>query len=224
MGIVDTRSLAATVDAVNEAFFYGQRLAKSERARAAKWIASRQGKPYSYAEMFAPTDKDYLEGFRVFTGERIRSGAATGHILGEEASRALILLDVRDDRVARALNCATEGMMGRLVRSRTPGMYCCGPCSVSLWRHLVVGGLEEPEKRLRDGMRSLKAHRDGEGKWRRFPFYYTLLALAEVQLPSALVEMKYAAPVAERLLKRCVLKDDYAKRRRDLLMRVVAKV
>ncbi len=224
MKLVKPKSLAETLDAVNEAFFYNRSLPESERERVAKWIAGRQGKPGSYANMFAPTTKDYKEGARLFTGEMVRSGAATGHILGEEACRALILLDVRATAIRDALHRASVGMIGRLdYPARTDGWYCCGTCTSSYWRHLAVGGLENTERELAAGMKNLKKHRSGDGKWKRYPFYYTLLALSELDFPSAINEMKYAAGVCERLLKRTP-KNEIAQRRRDLVERILEKL
>ena len=94
MGLVKTSSLAATLDAVNEATFFDRLPAKAQRREAARWIAARQGLRGSYAGMFAPTEKDFTGGIRLFTGERIATGAGVGHILGEEACRALWVLDV----------------------------------------------------------------------------------------------------------------------------------
>lgn len=226
MNIVRSRSLAATLDAVNEAFFYGRRLSQLEREEAAQWIAARQGKPGSYADMFAPTAADMKRNLVLFSGERVVAGGGARHILGEEACRALILLDVAHAEVRDALAQASRGMMGRLVKARDElGMYCCGRCSVALWRHLAVGGLAEadPERRLRGGIKVLKSHRDGDGRWRRFPFYYTLLALSEIDLPTATAEMRYAAPSCERYLRRPAARDKHVQRRRDLAARILAK-
>lgn len=227
MKIVNSNSLAATLDAVNEAFFCGRSLSKSQREETAKWIAGRQGRPDSYADMFAPTENDLKEGVRVFTGERLRSRAAIRHILGEEACRVLILLDVSIAAVQNALNRASRGMMNALTRSEagnsTPGMYCCGTCTCSLWRHLVVGGLEDAERRLAEGMKALKLHRDDNGRWRRFPFYYTLLALSELDLQSAIEEMRYASPVCKRYLRQSQKDNKIAQRRRLLAERILEK-
>ncbi len=73
----------------------------------------------------------------LFTGERITSASAR-HILGEEASRALRLLRVRDRAVTRALAEADEGLMrgaaGRIVwragSYRAPGKYPQAPTTV----------------------------------------------------------------------------------------------
>ena len=117
MNLVDSRSLAGTLDRVNEAFFFDKKLTRQDRKRAAEWIAHRQGLKGAYASMFAPTAYDFRNGIRVFTGERITSGAATGHILGEEASRALVLLDIDTASVRQTMRKAKKGMRERLHAS-----------------------------------------------------------------------------------------------------------
>jgi hypothetical protein len=177
--------------------------------------------------MFAPTDKDFKRGVKVFTGEAVRSNAATGHILGEEACWALILLNVSDASVKDALNRASLGMLKRLKEYETQwkvhGTYCCGICSDSYWRHLIVGGLDKNKQRLAAGMKKLKSYRIGDGQWRRFPFFYTLLALNEIKLKSAIEEMRYAAPACEQYLKRARTGNKYSQRRRLLVERILAR-
>lgn len=117
MDLLHVRSLAGTLDAVNEALLFEMRIPKAEAHRVATWIAGREGLPGSYACMFAPTATDFAKGIRLLTGERISSGAATGHILGEEACRALILLGDESARVQDALGRATRSMDKRLTAS-----------------------------------------------------------------------------------------------------------
>ena len=117
MNMINPESLAETLDNVNNDFFYKRTLSISQKEKIAKWIAVRQGLQYSYANMFAPTLKDINEGIKVFTGERIQSRVAIRHILGEEACRALILLDVTNNDVINSLNQASTGMMNALKRS-----------------------------------------------------------------------------------------------------------
>lgn len=233
MSVVDLGSLADVLDVVNEAWFQGRTLPKSRKERTARWIAGRQGLPGAYHEtMFAPTDSDRNEGVRLFTGERLTTRAGTAHVLGEEACRALILLDAPSAHARDALGRATEGMSAVLRKAAAskrwrdnPGEYCCGTCSVSLWRHMAVGGLPDvdPQRWLSAGLRSLKAHRLGNGRWRRFPLHYTLLAISEIDLPGALKEMRYAAPVCERHLRRGPKDDEIDRRRRQLAERILAK-
>jgi hypothetical protein len=69
--------------------------------------------------MFAPTSQDYAQGIRLFTGERISTRAATGHILGEEACRVILLLDVVAPEVDAAIARASQSMDRRLTGSET---------------------------------------------------------------------------------------------------------
>ncbi len=227
MVTMNTESLAETLDAVNEAFFYERILAESKRKEVAKWIAEMRGKPGSYAGMFAPTAIDRSSGVKVFTGEMIRSGAGMGHVLGEEACRALILLGVADTTVKGALDRATDGMLRRLRQTedagKVHGIYCCGLCSVAYWRHVMVGGLDRNEERLAAAMEALKARRTSDGHWRRFPFYYTLLALSEMDLKPAVDEMRYAAPVLERYVRRTISGSRFPERRHVISERILAK-
>lgn len=225
MGLIKTNSLAATLDGVHDALFFGKQLGSKERTEVARWIAARQGLVRSYAGMFAPTDYDFAHWPRLFTGEELKSNASTAHILGEEACRALLLLGVKTKPVGQALSVAMANFSARLNQSmpRRSGIFCCGTCSVALWRQLAAGGLDDPEQRLANGLKHLKKMRDGKGRWKRFPFHYTLLALSDLDSKPALAEMRYAAPSAERSLKRDRGKDKYARRRRSVMERVLAK-
>jgi hypothetical protein len=224
---VNTESLAKTLDAVNDALFYPPRLTEAKCKELAVWIAGRRGKPGSYAGMFAPTDEDLRNGVRTYTGELIRSSAAISHILGEEACRALILLNVKDSPIKEALQQANDGMLHRLRQTedsdKVHGMYCCGTCSVAYWRNVTVGGLDRNEERLAAGMVALRAHRTADGRWQRFPFYYTLLALSEMKLKPALDEMRYVAPLLERYVKKRVPDNRFSQRRRIISEQILAR-
>jgi hypothetical protein len=201
---INRRSLSSTLDSVNEALFFNHKTSQAEREETARWIASRQGKPNSYANMFAPTADDIKNGIRLFTGETVRSGAALRHVSGEEACRALILLKPRSKEVRSAMAKASDGILSRLevARQKNRELFCCGTCDPALWRHINAGGLPGSERWIDSGLKFLKAHRKGDGTWLRFPFYYTLLALSETDLSVSLREMKYAAKAAERRLSR----------------------
>jgi hypothetical protein len=223
MRLVDNGSLACTLDVVNEALFSGRPISRAERVEVASWVAARQGLPGCYAGMFAPTQRDFVEA-RVFTGETIASRAATGHILGEEAIRAMQLLGVKTPAVRAALARAKEGMEGRVTDTASGpwGMYCCGTCSCAYWRNLAAGGLTRAEARLVQGMKDMKARRLGTGKWRFFPFFYAALALTEIDLPGARAELRYAAPVLERYLQRASTDEVISRRRHGVAERALA--
>lgn len=219
---LDSESLWKTLDSINEDFFFGRDIPKKDRLEAAKWIASRQGLKGSYYKMFAPTKTDF-ELSKAFTGEKIASWAATAHILSEEALRCLTKLDVNDESVKSAYKLANNDMVTRLGDSRN-GKYCCGTCSVAFWRNLNVGGFNYQEERLKSGLTELKKSRLGTGKWRFFPFFWTLSALVEIDTKESVEEMEYAAPSIERALKRSAQEPVYDKRRKAICEMVLAKV
>jgi hypothetical protein len=224
--LIHKASLSQTVDAINTAHFDSRTLTAAERGEVARWIAARQGLPGAYGGTFAGFASERSTGIVLFTGERIASASAR-HILGEEASRALRLLRVRDRSVTRALDAADEGLMQCLARAAedprkgNPGLYCCGKCSVGLWRNLLAGGLTRREERLQRGALHLRSVRDEEQGWRKFPFWYTVLALSEMDSRDAKMELKYAAPALERAACRAVPSTIYAQRRQALAARTL---
>jgi hypothetical protein len=224
--LINRASLSQTVDEINAAQFYGRTLTTNERAQAARWIAERQGLPGSYADTFAGFPAERSKGIVLFTGERIASASAR-HILGEEASRALRQLRVLDSAATRALESADAGLLRCLERAAedprhdNPGLFCCGKCSVGLWRNLLAGGLDRREERLQRGAAHLRSVRDGENQWRRFPFWYTVLALSEIDAAEARAELKYAAPALERAARRAMPAAVYARRRHELAARTL---
>lgn len=224
--LIDKTSLSRTVDAITAAHFDGRTLAATERKDAARWIVARQGLTGSYAGTFAGFPSERAKGIVLFTGEHIASASAR-HILGEEASRALRLLGVRDRGVTQALAAADDGLMQCLARAEAdprngnPGLFCCGKCSVGVWRNLLSGGLDRHEERLQRGAGHLRSVRDDEHGWRKFPFWYTVLALSEMDTPDAKAELTHAAPQLERTAARRPASTDYARRRHELATRAL---
>lgn len=217
-------SLARTVDSAHEALFFDLPKSKATTDEVSRWIAGRQGQPGAYADMFAPTAHDANSGIRLFTGEFLGPSASLRHVMGEEASRALILLNSRIPDVTSALERATEGMMASLQRAEKmkKKWFCCGTCDPALWRHITAGGLSGAEVWLSRGMKLLKAQRDDKGGWRRFPFYYTLLALSEIDLPAARSEMRYAEKRCERLMAKTRPTGATTRRRIAVLEKILA--
>jgi len=228
MPLVHRNSLVATLDALNDALFFDRPLSAAQRDQISQWIITRLGQPGCYRGMPAPTPEDFKASAQVFTGEWVRSGAGLGHVFGQEACRALIMLKVGKPEVKAGLKSASAEMIRGLAeaeeRGGPAGMYCCRRCSVALWRHLAVGGLKHTERRLAGGIKVLKASRGENNRWNTFPFYYTVLALNDMDLPTARSELRFAARALERAVRRPASGDMYDVRRRALIERVLAKV
>lgn len=228
--VIDEVSLSRTLDAVDELAFDGRSLAPAERQAVARWIAARQGLPGAKSGTFAAFPGELREGFVVFTGERLTYASAR-HVLGEEACRVLRSLDVRDETVQAALERADAGLRRAIApaendpRYQNPGAYCCRKCSVGMWRNLASGGLDRREERLRKGVGEfLRSHRTEQATWRLFPFWYTILALTEIDVPEARDELDYVAPKLERMARREAPSNVHEGRRLELARRALSSV
>ena len=223
---VHADSLSQTVDAVHQAEFERRKIPAPQALAAARWIAARQGLPGAYGGTFAAFDQETAKGISLFTGERVTSASAR-HILGEEACRALRFLKITDSVVQTALERGNEGLMRCVARAakdprnNNPGLYCCGKCTVGFWRNLLSGGLDRQEERLWRGVQHLRSARDGEGGWRRFPFWYTTLSLSQMEFRGAKEELEYARVKIEQTARRRGMHGAFAHRRYTLACRVL---
>ncbi len=230
MTYLDKNSLFRTVDNVSEALLFGFNIDRSEKLEIADFIISRQGKPGSYADTFAPTETDLKTDLILFTGERIKSKVGKCHMTGEEACRLLRKMDLKLDKVDQALKRADHGLQNQInTVMHHPGyeygMYCCKSCSCGLWINLSSGGLNLNATFLEAGMNYLKKHRDESGRWKGFPLYYTLYVLNEIDKQIAMDEMKHAAKFIEkRLLKKRNEESKYELRRNYICEQILSKV
>lgn len=121
--MLNTTSLSATLDGVSQAFFFREAIIPSDASSTAAWIASRQGKPICYGEMFGLFEDEYRSGVRLFTGELLPRSASARHVMGEEAVRALLLLNDSSTEVQAAQSLAVDWMESRLIEYPEPGRF-----------------------------------------------------------------------------------------------------
>src|ERR1035437_3064637 len=69
MKFIYRNSLSETLNAINAAFFFQQKIPAADREAAAAFIASRHGQPRAYANTFALFPDELKNGIRLFTGE-----------------------------------------------------------------------------------------------------------------------------------------------------------
>jgi hypothetical protein len=195
-----TRSLQETLWRIEEARLGFRGKSPARVHVALRWILNKQGLKGSYRGLFAPTQRDISEGLRLLTGERIGPNrrAAMAHVLGEEALRALTLW--KADKSQPYKNALSN--FGEMVDGAKNGRYCCFFCTVGFLRGLTAARPSGWEAVARAGVNGIKRWRSEDGRWHGFPYYYTLLTLSGMDLPSARVELKYASKTAEGLIKR----------------------
>ena len=226
-------SLVQTLDAVNEALFAGRAIPQAQRRQVVAFLASRmlgtEDRMHngSYRGMPAPTPKDFRTGGKLFTGESVGSSAGLACKFGFEACRAMVLLDGGKKTLGAVLETTAwmeENQKTYARLGRPMGTYCCTSCSGALWRLAAIGGVPKADRLLADAMKTLSANRSGKGRWGHWPFYYTLLALSECDVPAARKELQYAAPRCEQLVTRLDDRSQYSVRRKRLMERVLAEV
>jgi hypothetical protein len=200
-GIFVADSLAETLWRLEEVR-RGFRLKVDTQVREAlNWVLSRQGLKGAYRGLFAPTEKD-LRGVKLLTGESIFS-AALRHILGEEALRTVVAWNLGSSSTVKEVKESFVSLerLGECP-AKESGFFCCHKCTIAFLRTLAVVKPDGWRATLEKGVENIRKKRTLNGKWHGFPFYYTLLALSEIDLPSAKVELRYASVVAKKLLNR----------------------
>jgi hypothetical protein len=224
MILLNENSLIETVGNIFDATNGSTEMLKKDRAQAAAWIAGRVSDKSGYFDLPAPTASDLSGKAKSLMGEPIVTKVAIKHIYGEEALRALISLGIDDKKVTAAIAKARNSISERIADNwKATGMYCCGHCSISYFRSVLGDVFDRKEHRLEKAVAALKAHRLGDGRWSRFPFYYSLLALSEMDFRQATDELRYAAPSLERAAK--IFRDDtFGKRKKLLAEKIFSKI
>lgn len=238
MSFVDSGSLANTADQVNRAHFFGEKITKRDAKEASKWIVSRywQAIPErirnsatpdprwaAIPKIFNLTDADRRKKPKTFTGEAL-ANASLRMVHSREATRALFILGtVLGEPAPEALShCESVRGTADHLKEHGASLFCCGPCTVSVWRLAGIGAPVAADHALDHLLSALSKHRDGKGAWGRFPYFYTLLALLELDHPQAIAELEYALPGCERKRKALKPGDAIAARRIAILERVLA--
>jgi len=224
--LLNKTSLASTIENINQVYFYKKDFKKYDVDETVKWILTRYKTEYSYNGSFGITVNDWNSDLRTFTGERLTSPASLRHIHAQEAGRALNILKKYTSLKMPELDESNKKFIKIFINNekagKHEGTFCCGPCTVSLWRNMSAGGYGSYAKKLNNGMSVLKNFRKNDGEWSRFPFYYTLSVLLEsAKLPNAKIEIEYAFNKCRRRIKTIRGKDKFAERKHELLNRIL---
>lgn len=209
------------VDALSDAegaLWFGERAV--DRAALLEWLLGRQIRSGRNAGLFEPSAADY-ETRRLVTGERMKTKLATIHVMSQEAARTLHLVAAGEPTAAEAVRRAAERLGATCYGGAT---HCTiGECATSFagylrFLHAVDGDAAMPEVAWR--IQTLSAHRDGRGRWTRFPFRYTSLVLLEIDSAEARDELAYARAALGRRVPS--LGEPFASRGRMIEARVLA--
>lgn len=163
--MINPQSLAKTLDAINEGFFYDHQFSASQIEETAQWLCKRQIRTGKKVGLFAPTAVDYREGVKLFTGERLTTKLATDNILSQETARALLLFAMPSEEVQKAIVQANQRMFGSCYATEYCALGECRHSSIGFMRYLAVGKPNGHQQRLQRYIAILRQHRDGKGRW-----------------------------------------------------------
>lgn len=214
--LIDETSLSETIDTISVRLAAGEPLSAAEREDVVAWLLGRQIQTGRGGGMFAPFPGEYEAGVRLFTGERLRTRVATRNVLTVESARILSALAGERADVRKALTRSSVAVRHACFALAHCVIGECAHSSIAYMRDAASDRRGDHRKWIEDHLHVIREHRDGKGRWKRFPFYYTLLALLEVGTPAANTELGYARPACRRVVGRAS-SSDYVMRRRRIL-------
>jgi hypothetical protein len=200
--VIDEQSLYQTVINASSHMLLGNVLALAERARLAAWLLAHQNGQRGFS--FYPTAAEREHGIRLMSGEKLRTLLAADNVVEMETLRLLALLQPDTPKVNRLFERAERRLSG-VCYGRVCSKGECAHASISVLRYHTARDVEKGAAVIARGLEVLYQDRAGEGAWRSFPFYYTLLWLAELHgehSERARAELSYARGRCERLLSR----------------------
>lgn len=211
-------SLGSLTQALQQAeAAFGCRQPAAEGGRVVASLLDRQVRTGRKAGLFALSDEDWRLGPRLWTGEPIRTKLAAEHVYSQETARLLHLLAGGDPAVARAVAAASTRLGGTCYAVQHCTIGECATSFIGYVRLLAAIHEESSDVDIAPRIATLSQHRLGDGRWRRFPLFYTALVLSELRLPLARAELLYAQPACLRAARHNSVEEPYARRRARLL-------
>jgi hypothetical protein len=222
MIIVRPTSLADTLDATEESYFYQKPLPTNVREEVASLIISRQVHTGENVGFFIPFAAETETKAKLFSGEQLNTTFAQTHVHLIEATRILKSLALKSQVVTQSILLA-DRRMDRMCYSKFCAKGECRALTIACLRYLLLDDTGNSASVIHCHLTNLTNYRDRKGKWGNFPFYYTLLMLSEVDDPLAKQELQHAAPNCEKLQAKNWPADPVSKRRQDIIANALAR-
>ena len=99
----------------------------------------------------------------------------------------------------------------------------CKAITIAYMRYLACSVGQDPKAQQAHFLTRLSDFRDGRGRWRGFPYFYTLLMLTELDQSLASQELQYAVPACVKLLDPVDVSDCFSRRRQLILNKVLSR-
>ncbi|MAT44336.1 MAG: hypothetical protein CL609_18545 [Anaerolineaceae bacterium] len=213
------KSLADLVEHLNELEWRGELLLTHQRRQVVNVLKQFHTGNSDYLG-FCLSAADFTNGARLFTGERLHTQLGLNYVLGLEICRQLQRMDGFLVETREIIKDVNQRLLNLCFVKDDCLIGECAYSLVAFWRYLISANWLDGKERINHYVRLLKSQRDGNGRWNRFPFYYTLMVLFESDTPQADAELAYALPACQRSRNFITLPEPYAQRRKELVDQV----
>ncbi len=213
-------SLAQVLERADVAFRQGRPATASVWHALVCSLLDRQIQTGRKAGLFALSPGDWERGPHLWTGEPIRTKLATEQVFSQEAARLLCQLGGNDPAVERAVQAASARLAGTCYAVQHCTIGECATSFIGYVRFVAAALGDDAHAEIAPRIQTLSQHRLGDGRWKRFPLFYTALVLSELRLPAAKDELLYAREACVRAARHHSVDEPYADRRVRLLSEV----
>jgi hypothetical protein len=220
--IIYPTSLTATIESASERILQQQPVNKAQSEEITSLLVGRQVLSGKNAAFFLPFASERDTKPRLFTGEPLHTDFAYRHIQLIEAARLLVLLGIEHVAVQHSISRA-EQCMSASCYSKFCAKGECKAISIAYMRYLACFTNEDADSKLLHFLMNLGSFRDGKGRWRGFPFFYTLLMLTELDDAVASQELEYAAPACAKWLDQIDAPNHFSNRRQLIISNVLSR-
>lgn len=219
-----SEGLAQVLERAEAALRQGPAAVAPTRNDLVRSLLDRQIQSGRKAGLFAVSLSDWERGPHLWTGEPIRTKLATEQVFSQEAARLLCRLAGGDPTVERAVASASTRLAGTCYALQHCTIGECATSFIGYVRFLAAVLGDNAHAEIAPRIHTLSQCRLGDGRWKRFPLFYTALVLSELRLPAAKDELLYAREACVRAARHNSIDEPYAHRRAQLLGEVFGEL
>ena len=176
------------------------------------FIAGQQVRYGANSGIFVESRNVSRSKARVYTGEKLQTYLAAKNILTIESVRALVLSGSNSEIVQTAIALTNSWLENQCFSD-----FCAtGECRLSSVAFIRYQNALGNTTCLEYMISKLSKFRDSKGGWTGFPYFFTLLALTEIQSSIVEDELRYALEHSEKRFSRSRSEEPYISRRREI--------
>ncbi|MHA1906020.1 MAG: hypothetical protein ACW98Y_01895 [Candidatus Thorarchaeota archaeon] len=163
---------------------------------------------------------DLSQKNRLITGEKLATKLAVKNIKAVQKARLLSSLNAPSTEDLQKL-LSLEDWIAEQCFAKFCAVGECRHSSIAYLRYLGTFDDESTKSKVDSFVNLISKHRDGKGRWKGFPFYYTLLVLNELKTEVAKKEIEYAIPACQRAMNRLKESDGFYSLKYNTLVNIL---